>query len=205
MILEGVLRWLPAASVVFVLCAVLGNAARLRGPLGSCPIVVRSQSSRPEQALFLLGLAYCVFLVGGSLWPSWFRATSWFDPRPWTGLVGAAVLGLGFTVFLSAFAHLGTSWRVGIDRLHPQALVEAGVYAWIRHPIYTGVLCWFTGMALVTGSLVCAVAVLVAYVGVRTQADREERFLLDHHPDYAGYRRRTGRFVPGLGRSDPSS
>lgn len=77
-------------------------------------------------------------------------------------------------------------------------LVQQGPYRWIRHPMYSAViLCglacaWVLGAA--TGWLVWAALVIVLTV----KATLEERWMLSRHPDYAAYRVRTSRFVPGL-------
>ena len=77
-------------------------------------------------------------------------------------------------------------------------LVQQGPYRWIRHPMYTAVLLSGLACAWVLGSATgwLAWAALVTVLAVK--ATLEERWMLDQHPDYAAYRTRTWRFVPGL-------
>jgi protein-S-isoprenylcysteine O-methyltransferase Ste14 len=77
-------------------------------------------------------------------------------------------------------------------------LKESGVYARVRHPIYGGILllslAW--SLALSPWALVPAGALAVALV---LKSRLEERWLVDRHPAYAGYRARVRRrFVPYL-------
>jgi protein-S-isoprenylcysteine O-methyltransferase Ste14 len=77
-------------------------------------------------------------------------------------------------------------------------LVQQGPYRWIRHPMYTAVILCGLACAWVLGSATgwLAWAALVTVLAVK--ATLEERWMLDQHPDYAAYRTRTWRFVPGL-------
>jgi len=77
-------------------------------------------------------------------------------------------------------------------------LVQHGPYRWIRHPMYSAVMLAGLAAARLSEALpawlafACLVAVLAA------KAVIEERAMISRHPDYAGYRQRTRRFVPWL-------
>jgi hypothetical protein len=51
------------------------------------------------------------------------------------GFAGLVLLGFGVLVASLAVRQMGASWRVGIDRQAPGALVASGLYARVRHPI----------------------------------------------------------------------
>jgi protein-S-isoprenylcysteine O-methyltransferase Ste14 len=76
------------------------------------------------------------------------------------------------------------------------ALVEHGVYAHIRHPIYAGLLLEFAALILVkpcrTVALACGLGILWALL----QARLEEVDLLQRMPAYRGYLARVPRFMP---------
>lgn len=114
----------------------------------------------------------------------------------WAGLV-ITVGGLAFTVW--ARIHLGKFWsaRVGLKENHE--LIQSGPYAWVRHPIYTGILTAVVGSALVAGEYRALVAVVLVWVGLTMKAQREEKLLSDQFGEmYAQYRQRTGGLVPRL-------
>jgi len=77
-------------------------------------------------------------------------------------------------------------------------LVTSGLYRFVRHPIYTGVLCAAFGAALAHGNpIVIAIAVLfIPFFTLKSMY--EERLLRAAYPDYDDYARRTSRFFPGL-------
>ena len=78
------------------------------------------------------------------------------------------------------------------------ALVQRGPYHWIRHPMYTALAACALACALVLGSVVGWLSWLALAGVLVAKANAEERALLAVFPDYAGYRTRTRRFVPGL-------
>jgi protein-S-isoprenylcysteine O-methyltransferase Ste14 len=77
-------------------------------------------------------------------------------------------------------------------------LVDSGVYARVRHPIYGGVLVAALGWGLARASLaaLAATALLAAFFVLKSS--REEAWLAERHPEYVAYRRRTKRLIPGL-------
>jgi len=84
-------------------------------------------------------------------------------------------------------------------------LVVRGPYRWVRHPIYTAVMAGTAGVVGSTRSWPAAAvgAGLVVLFGFK--ARWEERHLAVAFPGYTDYGRRTGRFVPGVGRLPGSS
>ena len=77
-------------------------------------------------------------------------------------------------------------------------LVETGVYRYVRHPIYAGGVLAGGGWAVATASVPALVLTAALLVLFDAKSRREEAWLEDQVPTYAGYRRRTRRFVPGL-------
>ena len=77
-------------------------------------------------------------------------------------------------------------------------LVQHGIYARIRHPLYTAVILAGFGWALVWLSwptLLAAVALLPFF---HAKSCREEGFLRQKFPGYREYETRTFRFIPWI-------
>jgi protein-S-isoprenylcysteine O-methyltransferase Ste14 len=80
------------------------------------------------------------------------------------------------------------------------ALVTGGIYRFVRHPIYSGVLLAALG-ALVWGASLPHVVGFVALWGVLlTKVMGEEKMLGEKYSGYSAYAKATGRFFPRLGR-----
>jgi protein-S-isoprenylcysteine O-methyltransferase Ste14 len=85
---------------------------------------------------------------------------------------------------------------------HPRddaQLVETGIYARVRHPIYGGVILGAFGWGLLTASLVSLALAVVTLGFFVLKSAREEAWLTEAFPGYAAYRRRTRRFIPWIG------
>jgi protein-S-isoprenylcysteine O-methyltransferase Ste14 len=112
-------------------------------------------------------------------------------------LAGLALYTVGLLTSVTARIQLGRNWS-DIEKSYVKqdhALVEHGLYRYIRHPIYTGDLLLLTGLELALNSWAVAGALAVA-IYVRQQAIREERKLLQTLPGYNDYVGRTSRFLP---------
>jgi protein-S-isoprenylcysteine O-methyltransferase Ste14 len=96
--------------------------------------------------------------------------------------------------------HLGRLWSSAITRKEEHRIVDTGPYAFVRHPIYTGIIIALLATATTEATLAALLgAVLIAF-GLYLKARAEERFLmaeLDPH-DYGSYRRCVPMLVPFL-------
>ncbi|GIL13160.1 MAG: isoprenylcysteine carboxylmethyltransferase family protein [Chloroflexi bacterium] len=118
----------------------------------------------------------------------------------WARLMGVALATAGLVV---VFWALWTYFRINgsLVNVSPEPdvqakLVEQGLYAHIRHPIYLGVFLCGGGAALAHGHIaaLCIALLLVAFFTYKSTF--EEKWLMQVYPDYAAYRERAGRFWP---------
>lgn len=98
-------------------------------------------------------------------------------------VVAAAALGRGLTAAPLPNAH--AELRTG------------GLYHFVRHPIYTGLLLSAVALTLTSGNLWTTSACLALVVLINVKARWEEQHLAQRFPGYAGYAARTPRFIPG--------
>jgi protein-S-isoprenylcysteine O-methyltransferase Ste14 len=116
-------------------------------------------------------------------------------------VVAATVLVLGGALLLVVSARqLGTALTP-----HPQPRAEAtlrtdGLYAAMRHPVYTGVLAVGWGLAVWAGLLVSVALAVALTCLLVVKARYEEQLLTERYPQYPSYAATTGRFLPRLGR-----
>ena len=111
-------------------------------------------------------------------------------------VVGVALtaLGIGFAVW--ARFTLGKNWGMPMTLREAPELVTGGPYAYVRHPIYTGILVGMIGTALAVGPTYFLVVVL-ALVYFVISMGREEGDMQRHFPDtYPAYKARTKRLIP---------
>jgi protein-S-isoprenylcysteine O-methyltransferase Ste14 len=81
----------------------------------------------------------------------------------------------------------------------PARSVQTGAYGLVRHPIYGGLILGSAGWGLARaspGTLVLT-GVLAGFFELKSR--REEAWLGERFAEYAAYRARTPRLIPGLG------
>jgi len=88
------------------------------------------------------------------------------------------------------------TFEIGIRQGH--RVVDAGPYAWIRHPSYSALLLFYAGMYLELGSVVGLLLFLGSMVLFFIFRIRnEEQMLLDHFGrEYLDYQKKTKRIIP---------
>lgn len=112
------------------------------------------------------------------------------------GWIGAAltVAGIGFAIW--ARAYLGRNWSTHPTRKENHELVVSGPYAFVRHPIYSGIILALLGGVL-TGDTIAIALFVVVSVMFFQRISKEERIMLELFPDkYPAYQARTKRLVP---------
>lgn len=117
-------------------------------------------------------------------------------PLRWTVLVPTWLVALAFGALgsLHIRAYL-TPLPYPVDH---SRLVQHGVYALVRHPLYSSQLFAALGWVAFTASLPHLAILIAGFVFFDYKAGREERWLTERHPEYTDYARRVRKFVPWL-------
>lgn len=104
-----------------------------------------------------------------------------------------AVVGVAFAI--SARRALGSNWGMPMSVKENPELVTTGLYAYIRHPIYTGMFVALFGSALVEP--VWSVVFVFALGYFLYSAKKEEALMQQTFPDtYPAYKKRTKMLIP---------
>lgn len=109
---------------------------------------------------------------------------------------GLAIAVLGFLVIIVAILQLNknlTPFPTPIDR---GTLIQTGLYKFVRHPIYSGIILAAFGFGLYHESIWKMGIGLVLWVLFYFKSRYEETLLLKHYPEYESYRTHTNRFFP---------
>jgi protein-S-isoprenylcysteine O-methyltransferase Ste14 len=139
--------------------------------------------------VLLLFLGFAVWIVLMPLDAKRFGWTSLFSPRL-EGLGGVLLLLSAFFFFRAFHDNTFLSGVTRVQSERKQRVVSTGVYAFVRHPMYLGMVLMFTGGPLLLGSRFgLAVAAAIVLV-LAARIIREERLLVDELDGYAEYRRK---------------
>ena len=112
----------------------------------------------------------------------------------------AALMLLAVGLFVSAARAMGANWSIVARLREGHELVTGGVFAHLRHPIYTAMAAFLVAMAIAFGhefGLILGVPLFALGTGIRI---REEEKLLrgEFGAAYDDYAARVKRFLPGL-------
>lgn len=115
-------------------------------------------------------------------------------------LGGAALSVLGIALSLWAIVTLGRHYDLVLEVHAGHQLVRRGPFAWVRHPVYTGLGLHYIGACLATGNvLLSAGTLLVTFPAFYARARAEERLLREQFgADYDRYANEVGMLVPFL-------
>ncbi len=145
------------------------------------------------------GLAQTLILIG-------FAALSFLTPKtylfvlPVAHLVGNGFCALGILLMAPALIALRGTIQIDPEPKSGRQLVDTGVYKYLRHPIYTGIVVCVAGLFLRQPSVWMAGGAMVVIVFLACKVRFEEKLLRAVYPGYAAYQRRSWGLFPGLYR-----
>ena len=176
------------------------------------PFRIKSQSTgekldRMQEGLFIL---VALRLAGLVLWFSAFAfminpaQMAWASiPLPdWIRWAGVAVGIVTPVLLLWTLNTLGPNLTDTVVTRQAHTLVTRGPYRWIRHPFYVCMALFVLSLGLVAANwfMLAAGVVVFTMLVIRTRIE-EEKLLARFGDPYRAYLKRTGRFLPGSGRS----
>jgi protein-S-isoprenylcysteine O-methyltransferase Ste14 len=199
----GTLHWL-AAWVFLATLAVIGLlggwwlartdpallAERMR------PLMRAEQPAADKKFIVVFGLTALIWLVAIGLDT---RRQAFGVPIALQAIGFAMMIGSGVFIMWVLHENSFASVVVRLQTERGHRVVSAGPYAWVRHPMYSGIILLLVGSSLLLGSWWgVAISPLFAVL-LAVRAGIEERALIAGLPDYAGYAARVRyRLAPGL-------
>jgi protein-S-isoprenylcysteine O-methyltransferase Ste14 len=115
----------------------------------------------------------------------------------WPFWLGAAVSIAGLLFAVWAREHLGRNWSRSVTIKKDHELITTGPYAIVRHPIYTGILIGFIGMAIAISQVRGFIVFVLIFVAFWMKFRLEEQWMRSQFGEtYATYARHTAALVP---------
>jgi protein-S-isoprenylcysteine O-methyltransferase Ste14 len=136
---------------------------------------------------------FALVLIAPRRGPAWPRGVARL-----ARILGLPVLAGGGWLLARAASDLGPNLTPFPKPKDDAELVREGVYATVRHPIYSAIALVSVGWALLSASttrLAFAVGLVALF---NAKATYEESWLLERYPDYAAYREEVPKLFPSL-------
>lgn len=169
-----------------------------------CVSAFQVKSTRATEPL--AARLYTLFLTGAGfflLWSSGLRSTPLGQriivSTPEVEWAGVGLTCAGVALAIWARWNLGQNWSAEVSLKVDHQLIRSGPYAFIRHPIYSGLLLAVIGTAVAIGEWRGLLAIIIVAVAIGLKAKREEALMLATFGDlYRQYRYETGFLLPRL-------
>ncbi len=128
-----------------------------------------------------------------------FRVPNFFASFPLVQIMsGICTIG-GVSIAVIARRTLSSNWSGNVELKKNHELITTGIYHYVRHPIYTGVLLLEIGTLLVFPSLTSIFALVWISYLFTIKMIEEEKLLTTHFPkEYPAYKKRVKALIPFL-------
>jgi protein-S-isoprenylcysteine O-methyltransferase Ste14 len=163
------------------------------------PFLRARQSEKPAKqvdrrarwGILLVAIAYSL------LWQGHFWERS---PRPWQVALSILFFVLASLLSWTGARALGRQWRIDAGLSADHELITSGPYRFVRHPIYTSLLCILLGTGfLITPWWLLLPALLLFIIGTEIRVRIEDHLLASHFGErFVEYHKRVPAYIPFL-------
>jgi protein-S-isoprenylcysteine O-methyltransferase Ste14 len=177
--------WLLMA-ILFVPIFIVGVVLMSRRPeLLRKRLRAKESDSKQDVVVKLSGLLFVAsFVLAGLNW-----RYGWMLLPDWSVWLAAVVFVLCYALYAEVLRENAYLWRT-IEVREGQRVVDTGLYAIVRHPMYTATTLLFLAMPLVLASPISFSVMLLYLPLIILRIRREERLLKRELEGYSDYMRR---------------
>lgn len=121
-------------------------------------------------------------------------------PEPWLDGISLSLLVGGLIIRWTAILTLGRFFSTSVAIHQDHRLIHTGLFRWVRHPSYSGLVLLFLGMALSFNNWLSFAVIVIPFLAALLYRIRVEESALVEvlGQDYVEYCRSTKRLLPGI-------
>jgi protein-S-isoprenylcysteine O-methyltransferase Ste14 len=160
----------------------------------------RSQGQLKDRGSLWLLLTAIFASVWAAFYYSDTHPHTMFGGAHWLRWVALVLMLAGFAIRWTAILSLGSTFSTNVAIHSTQALRTTGVFRWVRHPSYSGMLLNFLAVGIYQRNWISlAIVLLLPTAALIYRIHVEESALLEAFgAQYAAYSNATRRLVPGI-------
>jgi protein-S-isoprenylcysteine O-methyltransferase Ste14 len=159
----------------------------------------QGQTNYDKSSLMLLYGAIAVgYGIGIALAFTSYGRVRW--GRPYIAIFGLLVICAGVWIRFTAMQTLGRHFSYAVSIREQHELIEQGLYRYIRHPAYAGILLISLGIGLAFANWISLVSLFAfPFIAFCLRMNVEEKAMVEYFgARYVEYRKRTWRLIPWL-------
>jgi protein-S-isoprenylcysteine O-methyltransferase Ste14 len=120
--------------------------------------------------------------------------------NPQIALIGNIIMVLGLFFRITAVRTLREYYTRTLKTITNQKIIDSGLYKYIRHPGYLGLILFWTGAGIASNNYISMIIIFIDTLAVYFHRIRsEEKMLVDvFGEDYVNYKKRTWRLLPPI-------
>ena len=159
-----------------------------------------SGSSVQDRGSMLILWLVIVASIFASQWIRDTRPENMFSGAPWLKTAGLVLIIAGLAIRWRAVFSLGKAFSANVAIREAQTLKTTGLYSWVRHPSYLGLLLVFVAVGVESRHWLAFVfAVIPTTTALLYRIHIEEAALSQAFgEEYSSYSKRTKRLIPGV-------
>ncbi len=186
----------PARLTFFIVVCILNAYAAIRIPeIGKRRAAAKSTVKRQHLAVILFQLLSIALMLVAPYCDR--RGIAVMGEAEGTRYLGVVVYALAFLTMHLAEAHLGRQFSLEVAIQTDHRLVTEGVYRYLRHPRYMGIILLAVGIALVFRSWLALGLALPITLVVLWRIPVEELLMQrEFHAEWDAYAMKTRRLIP---------
>jgi len=120
------------------------------------------------------------------------------QPQPWQIALAIVFFSLGILLSWTSTRALGRQWRIDAGLSSDHQLIMSGPYRFVRHPIYTSMLCVLLATGFVVTPLpLFLLAIVVFLIGTEIRVRIEDKLLASQFGEkFQQYQRSVPAYIP---------
>lgn len=161
----------------------------------------RTQEREPLSSRLLYGTPVAIgsYLIFSRYLPFAWERIPLLPRTPLLDATAVFLTAAGISFAIWARFYIGQNWSGAVTIKVGHELIRTGPYAWVRHPIYSGLLIALAGTGLARDRVVVLPAIALICLGFWIKSRIEEAFMRKTFGEqYVDYSKATGALVPKL-------
>jgi protein-S-isoprenylcysteine O-methyltransferase Ste14 len=151
-------------------------------------------AARDLVVMILLGLGFFGYLILAAF----DHRYGWSNVPFGMEIIGLLLVNTGYVIMNFAMLQNAFASKL-LDINQDQQLIDTGLYAQVRHPLYAGAILWLLFMPLALGSWWSLIPAVVSVASMIVRIQFEEEMLIDGMEGYADYQQRVKyKLIPGI-------